>query len=194
MSTNFLQFNPTEANQETDPQYLADVTRVGGAAVDQVFPSPTANKLFYQLSMMVVALARFIVAQGYSASDSDLPTLLTNLTNAILAAASGAGLLWETVVYAANMVFTSAACGRTVFEMTLTGNVTSSSLTSSGVKGQIIDFIIHQDATGGRTFAWPSALSAIAGVVDPTANATSVQAFVMDGSSTWHPLGPMTSS
>lgn len=40
------------------------------------------------------------------------------------------------------------------FIMTLTGNVTSSSIVGSQA-GQIISFIIRQDSTGGRTFVWP---------------------------------------
>jgi len=194
MSTNFLVFNPSQANQETDAQYAADATRAGGAAVNQEFPSPTANKLFYQLSIMIAALAQFIVAQGYSAEDSNLSTLTTNLTNAILAATVAAGVTWKNIAYAATMAFAGAPSQTTVFETTLTGNVGSSSLTPLNVRGQTFIFIIHQDSTGGRTFVWPSALSAIAGTVDPTANATSMQAFVMDGSSNWHPLGAMTSS
>lgn len=41
------------------------------------------------------------------------------------------------------------------FILTLTGNVTSSTITGGAV-GQIISFEVCQNATGGYTFAWPS--------------------------------------
>jgi hypothetical protein len=67
------------------------------------------------------------------------------------------------------------------FRINLTGNVTSSTLgTASATVGQDIAFIICQDGTGGRTFAWPSNVPAHM-VVDPTANACSRQAFRWDG-------------
>lgn len=46
-----------------------------------------------------------------------------------------------------------------VVTMTLTGNVTSSSFTNAtAAAGQEVTFIITQDGTGGRTFAWPTAV------------------------------------
>jgi len=88
MSTNFLQWNPTEANQETDAEYTADTLRAGGATVDALFPSPLANKLFFQASTMAAAIAQFMVAQGISASDSNLATLADNISTAIMQAGS----------------------------------------------------------------------------------------------------------
>ena len=49
-SNNFQQWNPNQANQETDGEYLLDTLRVNGA-VSGLFPSITANKLFYQSSI-----------------------------------------------------------------------------------------------------------------------------------------------
>lgn len=83
MSTNFLQWNPTEANQETDAQYLADALRVGGAPVDAIYPSPLANKVFYQASTMAKAFADFMVAQGLSPSDASLASLKASIAQAI---------------------------------------------------------------------------------------------------------------
>jgi hypothetical protein len=40
-------------------------------------------------------------------------------------------------------------------KLTLTGNVTSSTLSNASA-GQTINFVICQDATGGRTFVWPT--------------------------------------
>ena len=39
--------------------------------------------------------------------------------------------------------------------ISLVGNVTSSTL-AAGANGQVIDIVICQDATGSRTFVWPT--------------------------------------
>ena len=67
-----------------------------------------------------------------------------------------------------------------VFVMTLTGNVTSSTLANAR-DGQPLAFILRQDATGSRTFAWPST---IAGgmVISGGANTVSAQEFRFDRS------------
>jgi hypothetical protein len=64
--------------------------------------------------------------------------------------------------------------------ITLTGNVTSSTLMNA-TAGQWMTFVVCQDATGSRTFAWPSSVKG-GGTVGATAGKCSVQAFVWDGS------------
>src|SRR6185437_16015430 len=54
--------------------------------------------------------------------------------------------------------FNNSFTQNVMFVTTLTGNVTSSVM-ASNTGGQIVAFIICQDATGGRTFAWPSNFS-----------------------------------
>lgn len=87
-STNFIQWNPGAANQETDATYSADTQRSGGAAVNSPFSSALANKLFYQLSTFVTAFANVLVAKGFSPNDgsaspgsalANLQAILTNL-------------------------------------------------------------------------------------------------------------------
>ena len=80
-SNNFLQWNGTAANQEDDAAYAADAQRTGGAAVDAIFASPLANKLFYQMTTFITALARALAAKGYNVSDADLSTLQAVLSN-----------------------------------------------------------------------------------------------------------------
>jgi hypothetical protein len=71
--------------------------------------------------------------------------------------------------------------GRTsVFVMVLTGNVTSSTL-ANGRPGQPLRFILRQDGTGARTFAWPTIVKG-AMVISAGANTTSAQDFCVDGS------------
>jgi hypothetical protein len=65
------------------------------------------------------------------------------------------------------------------FTMTLTGNVTSSTLAGAITNGVLI-FQICQDSTGGRTFAWPTGFAAAA-TISPTAGSCTKQQFVWDG-------------
>jgi hypothetical protein len=80
-TTNFVQWNPNQSNQETDSAYQADTLRAGGAATDALFPSATANKLFYQVTTWVTAMAQMMKAKGYTTSDANLTTLQGVLAN-----------------------------------------------------------------------------------------------------------------
>jgi hypothetical protein len=77
-TTNFLQHNPSESNQETDATYLGDATRTGGIATDQIMASTWMNKIWYQSSTFITAFANMMVNKGYTVLD----TSLTNLTAA----------------------------------------------------------------------------------------------------------------
>jgi hypothetical protein len=81
------------------------------------------------------------------------------------------------ISFSATPVFNAAASS--AFTITLTGNVTSSSVTNP-TPSQRIAFIITQDATGGRTFAWPPNFKG-ASAISPDANSVSVQEFIWDG-------------
>jgi hypothetical protein len=79
--TNFVQVNPTVANQENDAAYQADSFVTGGAASGSVFDSITANKLFYQLSTMTAALAQMMKNKGYSLLDGTTPVIPSTFIN-----------------------------------------------------------------------------------------------------------------
>jgi hypothetical protein len=85
------------------------------------------------------------------------------------------------VTFSATPTF-DASLGNTQ-KITLTDNVTSSTL-SNAVAGQTINFIICQDATGGRTFAWPT--NVLGGVtIGSTASKCSAQNFIFDGTNAY---------
>jgi hypothetical protein len=65
-------------------------------------------------------------------------------------------------------------------KITLTGNVTSSTLINASA-GEKIDFIVCQDSTGSRTFVWPTNLKG-GMTIGSTASKCSAQTFVFDGS------------
>jgi hypothetical protein len=87
-SNNFQQWNPNQANQETDGEYLLDTLRVNGA-VSGLFPSITANKLFYQSSTMIAAIGQMMSNKGYVISDAVYADLITALTNILTKADFG---------------------------------------------------------------------------------------------------------
>jgi hypothetical protein len=71
-TNNFLQWNPTAANQENDSAYTSDTLRSGGAPTNAIFPSATANKLFFQTSTFVAAMAAAMAAKNYNVVDTNL--------------------------------------------------------------------------------------------------------------------------
>jgi hypothetical protein len=85
MSSNFLQWNPNSANQESDAQYTLDTMRTGGAGDPAIFPSNTANKLFYQLSTFTAAFAQALSNKGYTITDTSLNNLAAQRANVITA-------------------------------------------------------------------------------------------------------------
>lgn len=91
------------------------------------------------------------------------------------------------VSFSATPTFNAAAFASPTFTMTLTGNVTSSSV-SNPTAGQEMCFIITQDGTGGHTFAWPPNFHGESSI-GPDANAVSIQSFRFDGVS-WRATGP----
>jgi hypothetical protein len=94
-------------------------------------------------------------------------------------AAGGQAAVYTPVTYSATPVFTAASNTGNSWAITLTGNVTSSTLVSSA-PGQLLNFKICQDATGGRTFAWPTGFSTAA-TISPVASACTKQSFFWDG-------------
>lgn len=127
-TTNFLQWNPTASNQESDAAYTSDAQRTGGASSGE-FPSPTANKLFYQSSTFVTALGQMLATKGYTTSDADISVLtavLANLiTNADLARLSIQATRTNMIgSYAAGSTYTNTSGKATFQEVTMTGPFT----------------------------------------------------------------------
>jgi hypothetical protein len=88
----------------------------------------------------------------------------------------------QAIAFSATPLFQVASTVQ-LFETTLTGDVTVSTL-SDAVPGGVITFKICQDATGGRLFSWPTNVK---GGMNVTAVASqcSVQSFVWDGSAAY---------
>lgn len=99
---------------------------------------------------------------------------------------SGGGNTLTTVSFSGTPTFTRSSANQE-FVITLTGNVTVSAL-SGAAAGDILVFNIIQDATGGRSFAWPTGFSE-ACTVASAANIGTKQAFYWDGSAA-HAITP----
>lgn len=171
-TTNFLQWNPGQSNQESDAQYLIDTQRTGGAQVKDQFASPLANKLFYQNSTFIAAMCQMLAGKGYSTSDADLGALASVLANLLTNADLRNGFV--TLPYSATPAYDLSQGG--AFGITLSGNITPT--ITNALPGQLVAFFFKQDATGGRTVTWPANTS---GGYQPTpaANAVSVQIFMV---------------
>lgn len=147
-------------------------TWVGNGFTAGIADSSQLNKVWRQSSFVAASIAEFIVQQlGVNVlDDGDLATFTSNLTDAIIQAAHS-GDVPVVVAYSATPVFDCSLGDR--FEITLTGNVTSSTLTNLS-PGQIVVIKVKQDSTGARSFVWPTNVVGGA-VVDPTVSADTVQ-------------------
>lgn len=131
------------------------------------------NKVWRQASMVAAAITQFIANQ--LAVDINDDGNLTNLIAQFTAAVANAGEGIEALGGGPTLSFNCANFVK--FDVSLTQNITASSITGQEA-GDVLFFIFHQDATGGRTFAWPSQIPG--GTIDLAPNATSVQAFIVD--------------
>jgi hypothetical protein len=86
----------------------------------------------------------------------------------------------NTVSFSATPTF-AGTLGNTQ-KITLTANVTSSTLTATA--GQNLNFIICQDATGGRTFVWPANMKGTM-AVGTNPSTCSSQSFSYDGANAY---------
>jgi hypothetical protein len=91
--------------------------------------------------------------------------------------ASGTATGFATVPYSATPVFDASRTD--TFKITLTGNVTGSTLVNVAA-GQPLNFIVCQDATGSRTLSWPLNVKG-AMTIGSTAGKCNAQSFVFDG-------------
>lgn len=123
-------------------------------------------------------------ASGLATNLTGLP-LATGVTGILLPANGGFGSL-NTVSFSATPTFDLSV--GLVHAITLTGTVTSSSFTN-GVAGREYSFIVCQDATGNRTFAWGAAWHGVM-TVGLTASLCSTQKFAALNATTLYGVAP----
>ena len=183
-TTNVLVWNPALANAESDAAYSADTMRQNGATAGTPFGSPLANKAFYQWSTVLAALATMMVNKGYTILDTNFSDLVTALSNIRTSADFPSSLI--TVPYSGSLTFSTAVSSG--FEVTLTGDVSASTITGL-TAGQQLTFVLIQDSTGGHAFTWPSPISSPAICQAP--GSITLQRFeVLVGGTSVSPMGP----
>ena len=150
-----------------------------------MLPSPFFNKLEYQQTIMIAAIAVMLRLKGTSTSDADFGALVAALGTIRTEADFEASLI--NVNFATSMVFDAAQSSG--FQTVLTGNVLTSSLINL-TAGRKITFVIFQDGSGNRAFSWPSPISTYA--ICPQPNSVSIQQFqvLLDGA-TLIPVSPL---
>lgn len=95
----------------------------------------------------------------------------------------------STVTFSATPVFDTTQ--GSVQWLNLTGNVTSSTINSGAATGQRATFYITEDATGGRTFVWPTNVKGPM-TLNTAANKSNIQSFFWNGAN-WIPESAGTS-
>jgi hypothetical protein len=137
------------------------------------------------LSDVTAATARTNLGLGSAAIHPSTDFALNNASTTVNGAACALGSTCSpigantgtTVAFSATPVFTFAV-GTNLFDITLTGNVTSST-TASQAAGNVAIVTICQDSTGGRTFVWPTNFHG-GMVIGSVASKCSVQQFAYD--------------
>jgi hypothetical protein len=187
-TTNAQQFNPSQANQETDAAYTTDVTRVNGAGVDAIGPSISANKTLYQVTTYITALGQMMANKGFTNADANLSVLTTVMSNIVMSSDLPTPL--QLIGFSPVVVLNAAVFNG--FELALAGNM---QINLTGVRpGQLYVFMYVQDSVGGRTVAIESPGVGPFGQPDPTPGIASVQVFAADVTGFLHPVTPMVSS
>jgi len=178
------------ANVDTQATYAGSAYQTNGFTAGTA-KSIQMNKTWRQGTVMASAIAWFIanILNVDVLDNGDRPGLTSLFTEAIQTAAAGAANRGQVVPYAATVNF-DVTLGP-VIEMTLTGNVNSSTI-SGQVPFQIVRFIIHQDGTGGRIFN-PPANFPMPGA-DPGPSNTTVYSAIVDATGTFRPLAGETVS
>ena len=153
-TTDFLTFNPGQVNQETDSQWSSDAQRTGGISSGAIIPSTMLNKALNQATVMVAALGQMLATKGYSTSDSNQNQLAAVLAAILTQADLPTPLV--TLPYASSVTFDASQTRG--WDITLSGNITSSSLVNTA-PGQILTFVLRQTSSGNMTVAWPNSMA-----------------------------------
>jgi hypothetical protein len=147
----------------------------------------------------VAALAQLIPPGGNAttvnggAIPPNQPCLGSSAGSQIVIGTCGSGTgnpgAYTSVASSPTPTFTASSNTVNSWLITMTANVTSSTLASSAA-GQFYNFKICQNSTGGYTFAWPTGFSAAA-APSPYPSACTKQSFYFDGTNA-NPVGVAT--
>lgn len=154
----------TLTGKTLDTAGAGNVFRVNGTAINDIEGNTAKVQLFSGANPATNDCAKFDVNHNLVTAGASCAAAATSLT---------------TVTFSATPTFTRSS-QITEWQITLTGNVTSSTL-SGALAADIFIFNICQDATGSRTFVPPTGFGQMA-TSSSTASACTKQTFYWDGS------------
>ncbi len=184
-TTNLIQFNPAQANQETDAQYAADPLVTGGIPVDGTLPSPFLNKVWYQASTFAAAFNAALTQKGYSPSDANLATLQAVYSNIL----TDADILPDLIAVTYSSTMSLDASKANGWQITLFGNASLSLVNAK--PGQVYRIVLVQDNSGGRSVSYQGALAANGVQPDGTPGYVSILSLLCGTDSVLRPCAPM---
>lgn len=195
---------------DQNTSWVMDILDSNSNVIAAGLPLVTANDLLEQLDYLGIGGMMLVQTDFYT---TDVPTFenlgstghlyFSSIPSAVQAivqsviptpaipSSSGQPFVFSIIPFSATPSFIGSPNTNMVFQITLGGNVASSTLSglSAGAK---VTFIIIQDATGNRTFAWPSNVKD-AQTVGIIPNERDVQEFVWDGNNAY-PTSIMTNN
>ncbi len=173
----------------THYRFKANTANTGAASIN--FNSLGAKTIVKAAGGITTALVDNDIRAGqwidvvYDGTNMQMQSTLGNIPST-----GSATITLTTVSFSATPTFTRGTSIQQ-WQLTLTGNVTSST-TSGLASADVLVFNICQDATGGRTFSWPTGFSQAA-TISPTASICTKQVFYWDGSAAIAITGGITS-
>ena len=175
--------SPIVSSGSTTPVISLDTTKVPQKFFGTAAPGSVATNLPGDLFTDTTAHNEYVCG---APSGTAAPACTTVSAGGWLQVNGGGGgttTAYTSVTFSSTPTFTvTASTSVQDFAITVTGNVTSSTLiTTSATAGQDIAFVVCQDASGAHTFAWPTNVYN-ASVIDPTINACTRQVFRWSGS------------
>ena len=186
-TTNFIQFNPNQNNQETDSNYEADSTRASGGVDGNPF------QLFSRISRSTSGRPLSRPSRICWQTRTSRPAMLHCRCSRPLWQRSSRRPIRKRCFSSLPMPRRCPSTRLRRMDSRSRSLATWQALPSVvPLPGQVLSFILVQDSTGNRTFTWPAGSSAPQ--PDPTANAVSVLALIVRSDGSLHPYTPMTVS
>lgn len=175
--------NSTTQVQQSFPQCTITVF-VHGGGLASIFSDNSGTVLANPFTAQLNGQWQFYAANGrydVQMSGAGFPTSVT-YSDILLTDPVASQALIPNTALAFSATPTFAATNNVSYSMTLTGNVTSSSISGTPANGNILSLTLVEDATGGRTMVFPGNFILPLGFAFNTAaTATNALTFKFDG-------------
>lgn len=173
---------PLAAYSDTSGTTLPNPIRLNSAGRPQTGSSGAGTETGVYLSPSAYKINLYAAGTGNTCNGTTVGALIWSQDKIISGSLLGSTV--QTLSFVATPTFDTSLAG--IFILTLTGNVTSSTLSNARV-GAIIQMTIKQDGVGSHTFAWPANVL-YPPTISAVASSSTESAFYYDGTN-WVPLG-----